>query len=70
MSNGERNTGTFIIKILNTQNSTWQGNITWVEKQKTETFRSALEMMMMIDGAFDEKNGAKENMDTDEKSNG
>ena len=63
MSNEERNTGTFIVKVLNTQNSTWQGNITWVEKQKTETFRSAMEMMMMIDGALKGEKDAKENAD-------
>ena len=63
MSNEERNTGTFIVKVLNTQNSTWQGNVTWVEKQKTETFRSAMEMMMMIDGALKGEKDAKENAD-------
>ena len=47
--------GTFIVKILNKKNSTWQGSITWVEKQKTQHFRSALEMIKMIDGALDGK---------------
>ena len=50
----ERNTGTFIVKILNKQNSTWQGNVTWVEEQQTQNFRSALELIKMIDGALDE----------------
>ena len=49
----EGNKGTFIVKIINKQNSTWQGAITWVEQQKTEHFRSALEMIKMIDGALD-----------------
>lgn len=49
----ERNKGTFIIKIINKQNSTWQGSITWVEKQKTQNFRSALEMLKMIDEVLD-----------------
>lgn len=47
------NKGTFIVKIINNQNSTWQGTITWVEEQKTENFRSALEMIKMMDGALD-----------------
>ena len=50
----KKNTGTFVLKILNRQNSTWQGNITWVEKQKSENFRSALEMLKLIDNAWDE----------------
>ena len=44
---------TFIIKIINKQNSTWQGSITWVDKQKTQNFRSALEMLKMIDEVLD-----------------
>ena len=50
----KKNTGTFVLKILNRQNSTWQGNITWVEKKKSENFRSALEMLKLIDNALDE----------------
>lgn len=46
--------GTFIVKILGRQNSTWQGNITWVEEQQTKNFRSALELLKLIDGALDE----------------
>lgn len=45
--------GTFIIKILDKQNSTWQGSVTWVEKQKTQNFRSALELIKMIDGVLE-----------------
>lgn len=52
-SGTERNKGTFIVKILNKQNSTWQGSITWVEEQKTQNFRSALELIKMIDGVLD-----------------
>ncbi len=52
-SGAERNKGTFIIKIINKQNSTWQGSITWVEEQKTQNFRSALEMIKMIDEVLD-----------------
>ena len=54
MKNG-KNVGTFILKILNRQNSTWQGSVTWVEEGKTQNFRSALELLKLIDGALDEK---------------
>lgn len=49
----EKEQGTFIIKILDKQNSTWQGSVTWVEKQKTQNFRSALELIKMIDGVLE-----------------
>ncbi|MBS6723937.1 MAG: hypothetical protein KH268_13270 [Clostridiales bacterium] len=43
---------TFILKILDRQNSTWQGSIVWVEKQTEQYFRSALEMLKLIDEAL------------------
>lgn len=46
--------GTFIVKILDKQNSTWQGTVTWVEENKVQNFRSALELLKLIDGALDE----------------
>ena len=52
-SGTERNSGTFIVKIINKQNSTWQGSITWVDEQRTQKFRSALELIKLIDGVLD-----------------
>ena len=49
----EKEQGTFIIKILDKQNSTWQGSVKWVEEQKTQNFRSALELIKMIDGVLE-----------------
>lgn len=46
--------GTFIIKVLDRQNSTWQGTVTWVEEAKVQNFRSALELLKLIDGALEE----------------
>lgn len=50
-NNGDK--GTFIIRVEQRQHSSWQGRITWVEEGKTENFRSALELIKMIDGALD-----------------
>lgn len=50
-NNGEQ--GTFIIRVEQRQHSSWQGRVTWVEEGKTENFRSALELLKMIDGALD-----------------
>lgn len=55
----EKNTGTFVVKILDRRNATWQGKVTWLEQQKTQCFRSALELLKLIDGALDE-NGEME----------
>ena len=59
-NNGDK--GTFIIRVEQRQHSSWQGRITWVEEEKTENFRSALELIKMIDGALDGEelqNGSK-----------
>lgn len=49
-----KNIGTFVLKILNRKNSTWQGTVTWVEEERSQNFRSALELLKLIDGALDE----------------
>lgn len=43
--------GTFVVRILNTDNATWQGTVAWTEGKKTIPFRSALELLRLIDGA-------------------
>lgn len=51
--------GTFVVRIQYTQNNSWQGSITWTEKNLTENFRSALEMMQLMDNALGEKTGVQ-----------
>lgn len=46
---------TFILHIKFRQNATWQGSINWVEENKTQNFRSTLEMIKLIDEALAEK---------------
>ena len=40
--------GPFVVRILNTQNATWQGEIFWAERQRLQTFRSALELLKLF----------------------
>lgn len=47
---------TFIIHVKYRQNASWQGEVTWVDKQKKEYFRSALELVRLIDSAVSETN--------------
>jgi len=50
--------GTFEISVKFMQNSTWQGQIHWVEKNQKQNFRSALEMLKLMDEALND--GAEE----------
>lgn len=43
---------TFLIRVMRRQNSSWQGEVTWVDGQKREYFRSALELIRLIDSAM------------------
>lgn len=45
--------GTFIIRVQHRQNSSWQGRITWADKNKTVYFRSIWEMVKLIASAID-----------------
>ena len=44
--------GTFEISVKFMQNATWQGQIHWVEKNQKQNFRSALEMLKLMDEAL------------------
>jgi len=46
--------GTFEISVKFMQNSTWQGQIHWVDKNLKQNFRSALEMLKLMDEALAE----------------
>ena len=43
---------TFVLHIKYRQNATWQGDITWAEENKSCSFRSALELLKLIDSAM------------------
>ncbi len=47
-----RGKGTFVIRVEYTQNNSWQGSVTWTEQNKTECFRSALELLQLVDNAL------------------
>ena len=49
----ENVTQSFVIEIKSQENHTWQGTITWVEGKKKECFRSALEMMRLMDSTIE-----------------
>lgn len=55
--------GTFIIRVQHRQNSSWQGRITWMDKDKTMYFRSMWEMLKLLASALDTVDGREENLE-------
>ena len=43
---------TFLVSVLFRQNASWQGTVRWVEEKKEVNFRSALELLHIINSAF------------------
>ncbi len=44
--------GTFIIRVQQKENSTWQGRVTWSEEDKTMNFRAILELIKLIESGI------------------
>lgn len=42
----------FVVQILDEQNATWQGTVSWARNGRTEPFRSALELLRLIDSTL------------------
>ena len=40
---------TFINHIVSQENSTWQGQVTWLNDNRTSSFRSLLELIKLMD---------------------
>ncbi|MCI8837566.1 MAG: hypothetical protein HFG74_05825 [Hungatella sp.] len=45
---------TFVVNVTYRQNATWQGKVLWAETGKSCYFRSALELLKLIDNALEE----------------
>lgn len=43
---------TFYVYVQYRQNATWQGTIVWKEKEREKEFRSALELIILLDNAL------------------
>ena len=51
--------GTFAVRIMFRQNASWQGSVSWLEGGREESFRSALELLQIMDSALSGENGTK-----------
>lgn len=43
----------FVVNIKCRQNHTWQGTVKWIEGQKENSFRSALELIKLMESAIE-----------------
>ncbi len=43
---------TFALRVLFRQNVSWQGSVTWLEGKQEQSFRSVLELVLMISDAL------------------
>ena len=59
MAKTESGRSAFVIRILDRQNATWQGTVTWADRNETQPFRSALELIRMIDSALQQEDENK-----------
>ena len=46
---------TFELKIFFRQNVSWQGTLCWLEEYREESFRSVLELCLLMDSALNQK---------------
>ena len=44
---------TFVVHVTHRQNATWQGTVVWAEKDQKANFRSAMELLRLMDSAVE-----------------
>lgn len=54
---------TFVVHVKHRQHSTWQGEVVWAEKNEKRTFRSALELLKLIDNAIEDDESTDDAVD-------
>lgn len=60
MEKHEGKRATFALRVLFRQNASWQGSVTWLEGGQEESFRSVLELLMLMNSALtEEENNGK-----------
>lgn len=50
---------TFVVRVFFRQSASWQGSVTWEETGREQSFRSVLELLLMMDGALKEAQNAR-----------
>ncbi len=58
---GKKIDGTFVVHISQAENATWQGQVTWADQNEKMNFRSALELIKLMDAAVQSQEAEEEN---------
>ena len=61
---------TYIVQVQEIRNATWQGTVTWAEGRRKEMFRSALELLKLIDSSLPIETGGEVKEETRKNSCG
>lgn len=67
MEGKEIQNSTFIVQVKCMEHDTWQGKLTWAEKNRSQYFRSTLELLKLIDRALTDKSLHGEELDEEEE---
>ena len=51
-ASNRRKKASFAVELMYQQHTTWQGLVTWLDKDKKQFFRSTLELMRLIDSTL------------------
>ena len=51
----------FLVRVMFRKNTTWQGEIHWLGSDKKRSFRSSLELMLLMQEAMDQKDTPQAN---------
>lgn len=43
---------TFALNVLFRQNASWQGSVVWIDQKQEQSFRSVLELILLLDNAL------------------
>jgi len=54
---------TFSVRVLFRQNASWQGSVTWLDGGRSQSFRSVLELILLMDSALRSGSSAAETAD-------
>ena len=54
---------TFMVHVKFRQNSTWQGNVSWLERDRQQRFQSALELLKLMDSVLSEEDEWEQDME-------
>lgn len=57
--NAARTTSSYVIRVVGTENGTWQGELEHVQTGTKTTFRSCLQMLKVMESALELKPEAK-----------